>query len=226
MARTINPTSHALQSIRQETDRLNQRISKVTNQKSPTVPTYDLPTNPPTVSVEGELAVDLNGKMWWYQDGSWHTCGGGAGGTFGEPPPSRPANDNFASAMSVSGPSGTTGPLPITYATTETGEPQGSVVVELHKTLWFTWVAPSTGTVTFDLSGSYDVGYVGPMDTTMTVWTGSSLGTLTEIASNDDGPVDYTSQCVFTASGGTTYRIQVGTYGWSEDGTIILNWTY
>jgi hypothetical protein len=72
--RTSNPSSSAIHVVKQQTQELNQRADRIANQKSPTVPQYDLPDNPPAVAIEGQLATDLNGKLWWFIDAEWRTC--------------------------------------------------------------------------------------------------------------------------------------------------------
>jgi hypothetical protein len=72
--RTSDPPGSAIHVVKQQARDLNQRADRVANQKSPTVPQYDLPDNPPATSVEGELAVDVNGKLWWFIDAEWRTC--------------------------------------------------------------------------------------------------------------------------------------------------------
>ena len=72
--RTVNQPSSAIQAMKQVTTNLNKRADKAANQKTITVPQYDLPANPPNVAVEGQLAVDVNGKLWWFIDNEWRTC--------------------------------------------------------------------------------------------------------------------------------------------------------
>jgi hypothetical protein len=63
----------------------------------------------------------------------------------------------------------------------------------------------------------------------LAVYTGGSVNSLTEIASNDDifinGSLSRQSRVVFNSSQGTTYRIAVDGYS-SATGTIHLNWGY
>ncbi|HET8781442.1 MAG TPA: S8 family serine peptidase [Pyrinomonadaceae bacterium] len=129
-------------------------------------------------------------------------------------PPTGVGNDNFANAQLISGSSGVaTGNN--TGATKEPLEPDHAVPG--GASVWYRWQAPSTGTMRFTTSGSN-------FDTLLAVYTGSSVGALTPIASNDDASSStLTSQVTFNAVAGTTYRIAVdGFFG--STGSIVLNW--
>ncbi|HEU4596093.1 MAG TPA: NF038122 family metalloprotease [Pyrinomonadaceae bacterium] len=131
------------------------------------------------------------------------------------PPP--PSNDNFVNAVEVVGPAGTvTGTS--SNATKETGEPLHAGNRGGHS-VWYRWTAPSTGSITFDTVGS-------SFDTTLAAYTGSSVGALTPLASNDDiqDGVVRTSRISFSTTAGTTYHIALD--GWNGDfGSIVLNWS-
>jgi hypothetical protein len=129
-------------------------------------------------------------------------------------------NDAFANRLVIVGDAGDSPCIGIASATTEGGEPTGSALSNgIHQTLWFEWVAPGSGSVTFDTELSY------PIDTTLAVWTGGSLGALVEVASDDDsGSVGSTSKVTFTAVSGTSYKIQLGTYDGTATGCAVLRW--
>jgi len=74
--------------------------------------------------------------------------------------------------------------------------------------IWWSWQAPDNGVVTISTAGS-------DFDTTLAAYTGSSVGSLNEVASNDDF-AGLTSQIVFAVSTGTTYAIAVDGFGSSE----------
>lgn len=140
-----------------------------------------------------------------------------------------PANDNFANALAITGASGTTAGVDNTSATVEAGEPSGSGVHNYHS-VWFKWTAPDSGPVVFSTGASVATGG-GPLDTTLTVWVGTSLGALAQVAVNDDNPDappgppwDYTSKVAFSAVAGTDYYLQVGAYSTADVGTVILAW--
>jgi len=140
--------------------------------------------------------------------------------------PQRPVNDNFANAASLSGASGTfTGTN--AWATREPGELASQLDGAQagffsDKSVWFNWTAPANGTATFNTAGS-------SFDTTLGVYTGGSVNTLGQTAcfpcTNDDAGGLKTSAVQVNATAGTTYRIDVD--GWnSENGTVVLNWTF
>ena len=135
------------------------------------------------------------------------------------PPTGGPANDHFANARLLSGASGTlTGDT--TAATRESGEPL-IVGNAGGRSLWYSWTANATRTVTIDTVGS-------AFDTTLAVYTGSSLTGLTRRAQDDDSGGNRTSLLRFSATYGVTYRIQVdgfrGTSGPAWYGALKLNW--
>lgn len=135
-----------------------------------------------------------------------------------------PANDNFASATPLSGlfltANGT-----LNNATREVGEPQHAGVTG-GSSIWYRWTAPATQSIQLHTANSpawtYAGGTVSAADTILAVYTGSSVGALTEIASNDDftlGRLD--SFLTFTAIAGTTYYFAVDGYA-GATGDIVL----
>jgi parallel beta-helix repeat protein len=102
-----------------------------------------------------------------------------------------------------------------TNATAQRGEP-------LHagkkggRSMWLRWTPPASGVATISTCGS-------SFDTLLAVYRGS-LGSLTNIASNDDRDLSYTSQVVFNARANVAYEIAVdGLHGAS--GNIVLHWS-
>jgi hypothetical protein len=126
---------------------------------------------------------------------------------------SGPANDNFANGQVITGQSGTVNGTNVN-ATKEAGEPDHAGDTG-GKSVWYQWQAPSSGSVTIDTLGSN-------FDTTLAVYTGSSVSGLTLIASNDDDN-GLTSRVVFNAVNGTLYRIAVDGFS-GASGNITLNW--
>lgn len=132
-----------------------------------------------------------------------------------------PTNDGFAAAAVLSGTS-----LAVTGssvdATTEASEPLTTSYGDaVGSTVWYRWTAPATADYAITTDGS-------DFDTTLTVFTGSSLGTLKMVTTNDDGTMgnaDLTasngSETGFHATAGTTYAIQVGGYAGAQ-GTYRL----
>lgn len=127
----------------------------------------------------------------------------------------RPANDDFVNAITLPGASGTTNAINL-GATGESGEPQHAGQPGTTS-LWWRWTAPASGTATFDTLGSN-------FDTTLGIYVGTSVSSLTEIAGDDDsGGSGGPSIASFSCVAGTTYRIAVN--GWSSaTGNITLNY--
>ena len=120
-----------------------------------------------------------------------------------------PDNDSFATRTPLFGSSpGTTARN--TGATFEPGEPDPSFQGE--KSVWWTWTAPTNGSVTITTAGS-------SFDTILTVFTGSALTNLVLVAFNDTET--NTSIVNFNVSAGTAYQIAVdGANG--DEGNISL----
>ncbi len=136
-----------------------------------------------------------------------------------------PGNDNFASAQVITGTSGTVSGNN-TAATKEVQEPNHAGN-NGGKSIWYRWTAPVSGPSTFNTQGS-------TFDTLLAVYTGSSLNTLAQVASNDNIPGTNTSSVSFSAVAGTVYQIAVD--GFQGDageggvapppasGAVALNW--
>ncbi|HLH25960.1 MAG TPA: FecR family protein [Chloroflexota bacterium] len=126
-----------------------------------------------------------------------------------------PSNDQFAGATPVTS-------LPARFqqntsgATTEGGEPLTPCGPNTFtgKTVWFAVSGSPTGGVSVDTFGS-------DFDTVLAVYTGTTLGSLSLVACNDDtsGPQ---SRVVFAITPGTTYYVQVGGNGGSS-GNLVVN---
>jgi hypothetical protein len=72
--KSLQAKNHVLKQVQGTMANTKSRIRRVVNQQTPTAPMYDLPNNPPATAVEGQIAVDEMGKLWWYLDGEWRTC--------------------------------------------------------------------------------------------------------------------------------------------------------
>jgi hypothetical protein len=108
-------------------------------------------------------------------------------------------NDSFANSTTLSGTSATASGNN-TSATKETGEPNHAGN-NGGASVWFNWTAPATGPVTVDTLGS-------SFNTLLAVYTGSPVGALTLVASNDDISLTVTqSQVTFMATQGVRYSI-------------------
>ncbi|HWH71219.1 MAG TPA: lysyl oxidase family protein, partial [Candidatus Sulfotelmatobacter sp.] len=125
-----------------------------------------------------------------------------------------PLNDNFATAqLLVGGSPSTTGST--LNATKQTGEPNHAGNAGGHS-VWYQWTALATKSVIVDTVGS-------SFDTLLAVYTGSSVGALTLVASNDDigNPTNLQSRVTFNAVAGTVYRIAVDGYNGAV-GSLVL----
>lgn len=138
-------------------------------------------------------------------------------------PPGVPANDNFASAtvLNLSGNQSVSVKGYNTNATKEQGDPrQGDNPG--GRSVWWRWTAPSDGSVTLDTgkqsptTQTTDVitGMSSYFDTTLGVYTGTTLSGLTRLAENDDidPGVVQVSRTTFAATSGTTYHLCVDGY--------------
>ncbi len=127
-----------------------------------------------------------------------------------------PANDLFANASFLIGNSGTTSGSNA-GAAFESGEPNPRLG---GASVWYRWTAPTTGFVEFLVQGNN-------FDTLCAVYSGSSVSSLTEIASNDDDlPADQTmtsSKLRFACVSGTNYQIAVDGFQ-GQNGTVTLSW--
>jgi hypothetical protein len=118
-----------------------------------------------------------------------------------------PANDDFANRQSLAG------PLPIEVtgsnvgATHEVAEPSGGDTPVSGHSVWYEWEATDTEVITIGTCGS-------DFRTTLSVYTGDQLASLTEVISNQFsfGPncrISGLSEATFKAFAGTRYQIRV-----------------
>src|SRR6185369_16487374 len=101
-------------------------------------------------------------------------------------------------------------------ATKETGE-LNHAGNQGGKSVWWIWTAPANGLVTISTIGS-------SFDTLLAIYTGNDVGSLTLVASDDDGGGNLTSRVVFAATPNVTYQIAVDGYN-GASGNIQLNVT-
>ena len=138
---------------------------------------------------------------------------------------SPPANDNFANALLLNGTNVSVVGSNIN-ATKEPGEPAHAGVPG-GKSVWWKWRAPKRGYVTVSTAHSTSQ-FSGPLDTVLGIYIGDSVSTVVEVASNDDGPVDVTSELNFRAAADALYYIAVDGYAGSpteeaDSGRIVLS---
>lgn len=128
----------------------------------------------------------------------------------------QPANDDFAAAEAIDGPSGSVAGQ-VFRASHELGEPDHAGDPGFGS-LWYRWTAPSSVLVTLHTCST-------PDDTLLAVYTGAAVGSLTLVAGNDDSPdcLSLGSRVEFEAVGGTTYSIAVDSLDWF--GSFSLSWS-
>lgn len=115
-----------------------------------------------------------------------------------------PVNDSFANGSQLIGTTSNVTAVN-TYATLEPAEPAHGNVSG-GRSLWWTWMAATSGMVTISTAGS-------SFDTTLGVYTGSSLGALTMVAASDDqSSSNRSSRVQFAVIAGSTYHIAVDGY--------------
>ena len=149
---------------------------------------------------------------------------GGTAGIFSLEIEGRPANDDFADATVLPAAPMTAGGNN-RLATKQSGEPSDPGDAGGHS-LWFSWTPATSGPAYIAACG-----YTREIDPLLAVYTGSSLGGLTQLAANDDGPGTRAfgiceagrgdSSVEVEAVAGTTYRISVDGAGGSV-GRFIL----
>lgn len=126
---------------------------------------------------------------------------------------SAPSNDSLQSAAPLSGFNPTASGVN-TNATAQVGEPNHAGY-PASKSVWWAWTAPASGLAQIATTGS-------SFDTVLAVYSGSSLGSLVSVASDDDSGGNLTSKVTFTATSGTTYRIAVDGFA-GGGGTVALS---
>ena len=125
---------------------------------------------------------------------------------------SAPDNDSFATRTVI--PSGATRNTGSNlFASAETGEPRNPSVAG-GRSVWWSWIAATSGPTTITTAGS-------SFDTTLAVYGGAALDTLSLLGANDDS-AGVQSAVTFTAVAGTSYAIQVDGYS-GATGAIVLN---
>ncbi len=126
-------------------------------------------------------------------------------------------NDHFANRISLAGSSSTVSGS-VLGATKEPDEPAHGGN-DGGRSVWWKWTAPANGLVEIDTFGS-------SFDTTLAIYTGSTLSGLSLVAENDDvsnGKVGI-SRVLFNATVGTEYQIAVDGFKTnSTTGNVVLN---
>ncbi|HWW76803.1 MAG TPA: Calx-beta domain-containing protein, partial [Pyrinomonadaceae bacterium] len=129
----------------------------------------------------------------------------------------RPANDDFVDAVVLGGTSGSVTGSNVN-GTKESGEPTSMAGNAGGASVWYSWTAPAGGALTLTTAGS-------GFNTLLAVYNGNSVGSLSNVASNDDaGGGLNTSSVTFNVNAGTTYRIAVDGSG-GATGNVTLAWS-
>jgi hypothetical protein len=127
----------------------------------------------------------------------------------------RPPNDAFAGAQTITGSNGEQQGS-FVNATREPGEPVHARVGTTNS-VWFVWTAPSNGTWKFETVS-------GTLDTSLAVYTGTTLSQVVPVASNDDAGSLITSGVAFRAVQGRVYRIAADVET-GPAGSFLLRWS-
>ncbi|MFG6107125.1 hypothetical protein U2F10_33110 [Leptothoe sp. EHU-05/26/07-4] len=131
-------------------------------------------------------------------------------------PPIPQSNDAFANRTVLTGTEIETEGSNVDF-TGEQDEPDHANTSGVLNSAWWSWTAPDSGEVTIDTFGS-------DFDTSLAVYTGDTLGGLSDVASNNDAGTSAQSSVTFNVIEGTTYQIAVdGVAG--ATGDINLNLT-
>jgi hypothetical protein len=132
------------------------------------------------------------------------------------PASAAPENDTYAGATTITGAVS----VEVTSnvgATIESGESDKSAFNVEH-TIWFRWVAPSSGQAVADTEGS-------SIDTELAVFVdgpGGTLAAATRLDANDDDGEGMAGRVQFDVQAGTTYRFQVDGVS-NATGNVELN---
>ena len=136
-----------------------------------------------------------------------------------------PANDNFANAQTLTGSTASAAGTTV-EATREnaSGEPDSCTGADCPgfeggHTVWYSWTAPFSGTVTLDTC-------TAAIDSVLAVYTGSALNALTRVVNNNnhaDCSPSFGSKLQFSATSGTTYKIGVDDCCGAQQNTFTLN---
>ncbi len=150
------------------------------------------------------MGLDISGYDWgwWLDDVMLYNCG------------TPPANDNFATPTTISVPDGLT--QSNGAASLEPVEQKGTCegAANIKNTLWYRYPATVNQKVTFSVTNPLTSAVVKGIS----VWTGSALGTLTQVGCGTPG---VNASTVVNTANGTTYYIRVGTKNGVSD-TLTL----
>jgi hypothetical protein len=144
-------------------------------------------------------AVRFQGQAnttYYVQVHGWFDAGGPLELHFEEVLP--PSNDDFAAALSIAA-LPFSGPVDISAAGLETGEPLPSCGGSVSRTAWFAFTPTETGSISASISNNFSFPPV------VAVYTGNELAALTE-----EGCREFWGTLTLRAEAHTTYYLQVG----------------
>lgn len=128
-----------------------------------------------------------------------------------------PRNNNFSQALNLQNSSGS---VSVTNhnADTEAGEP----IFGNGNTVWanFTNTTPNDYSLTFNTMENSNPSF----DTTLAVYTGAAVNSLSIVVKNNNAPAQIKSKVTFLAKAGVTYRIAVDSAVSMSAGNIVLSW--
>lgn len=119
--------------------------------------------------------------------------------------PAPPINDHFVNAINLTNNSGSSAVADTALATKEFNEPNHAGNVG-GKSVWWKFTAPANGVLAVSTTNS-------SFDTLLGIYSGSAVGALTNLASNDDSAFGSFSEAAVAVQAGLTYRIAVDGYG-------------
>ncbi len=175
----------------------------------------EIASNDDQNAVQSFISAPVTGGQTYYLaiDGAGDATGTVTLNYFLQPAVPGLANDDFANRTVVPG-TGTTTTGTNIGATGESGEPVHTPFSAPLGSVWWGWTAPFNGIAVIDTQGS-------DFDTSLAVYTGSSVDALTPVAANDDfGGLQ--SQVSFNCVAGTSYAIAVDGGG-AAQGDVVLN---
>lgn len=131
-------------------------------------------------------------------------------------------NDFFANATTVPPRQGQSSTVNLsvsgnsTNSWFEVGEPAHFTSQPARRSIWYKFVSPITGQMTIDTSGS-------SFDTLLAAYTGGAIGSLTQLASNDDASgLGLRSRVTINVTAGQTYYAAVDGFN-GASGAVTLN---
>lgn len=129
---------------------------------------------------------------------------------------SAPANDNFENAATISGTQGSVNGT-TADATAQPGEPDNQGFPAAHS-VWYSYTPTEAGTLTVDTCENT------VFFSTIAVFTGATIGSLTPVAAHPNGPCSQV-RIAFNVTKSTVYRIVVDD-AFGDPGTFTLGWAF